>query len=74
MWLSFGGAKSQNEFAAAEIVGTKLRVMVVENSGNRAFHRKLTFRAAFEFKIVQGSSLARISLHCDAQGSFPHDS
>ena len=28
MWLSFGGAKSQNEFAAPEIHKAKLRVMV----------------------------------------------
>ena len=32
-WLSFGGAKSQNEFVAPDIVEAKLRVMVAGNFG-----------------------------------------
>ena len=31
MWLSFGGAKSQNEFAAKNLCWTKLPVMATEN-------------------------------------------
>ena len=36
-WLSFGGAKSQNEFAAPELDEAKLRVMVAENFGKSKF-------------------------------------
>ena len=47
MWLSFGGAKSQNEFAAPELVEHQLPVMVSENFGKPKFHGKCKILAVF---------------------------
>ena len=41
MWLSFGGAKSQNEFAAPELVEAELHVMVAGNFGKSKFSWKV---------------------------------
>ena len=41
MWLSFGAAKSQNEFVAPELVEAKLRVMMAENFGKSKFSWKV---------------------------------
>ena len=41
MWLSIGGAKSQNEFAAPDLYSNKLHAMVTENLGKSKFPRKV---------------------------------
>ena len=41
MWLSIGGAKSQNEFAAPELACNKLPVMVAGNFGKSKFSWKV---------------------------------
>ena len=59
MWLSFGGAKSQNEFVAAELVGTKLPVMVTGNFGKPKFSWKMQdlgrFRALNRPGVLAGA-------------------
>ena len=37
MWLSIGGAKSQNELAAPDLYSNKLHVVVTENFGKSKF-------------------------------------
>ena len=60
MWLSFGGAKSQNEFAAPEIHKAKLRVMVAGNFEKRKFSWKVDapgrFRALNRSGVLAGAN------------------
>ena len=41
MWLSIGGAKSQNEFAAPDLYSNKLQVVVTEKFENSKFPWKV---------------------------------
>ena len=70
MWLSFGGAKSQNEFAAPELVEHELPVMVGENFGKPKFSWKMQdlgrFRALNRLGVLAGANfiaLRRASFH-----------
>ena len=60
MWLSFGGVKSQNEFAAPELDCTKLRVMVARNFGKSRFSWKVQdpgrFRALNRSGVLAGAN------------------
>ena len=48
MWLSFGGAKSQNEFAAKNLYCNKLPVMVAENLEKLKFSWKVVNLGRFQ--------------------------
>ena len=70
IWLSFGGVKSENEFAAPDLAWTKLRVMVAENFGKSKIQWKVEdpgrFRALNRPGVLAGANfiaLRRASFH-----------
>ena len=70
MWLSFGGAKSENEFVAPELSNAKLHVMVTENFGKSKFSWEMQdldrFRALNRSGVLAGANfiaLRRASFH-----------
>ena len=70
MWLSFGGAKSENEFVAPELSNNKLHVMVAEHFGNSKISWKVEdlgrFQALNRPRVLAGANfiaLRRASFH-----------
>ena len=70
MWLSFGGVKSQNEFATAELSNAKFHAMVAELLENIKISWKVDspgrFRAFNRPRVLVGANftaLRRASFH-----------
>ena len=66
MWLSFGGVKSQNEFAAAELSNNKLHAMVTNNFGKAKFSWKMQDMGSFRAQNCSGVLAGANFIACGA--------
>ena len=80
MWLSFGGAKSENEFVAPELVKAKLHVKVGGNFGKSKIPWKVEdpgrFQALNRPRVLAGANFialqrAHVSLHVTRRAVLP---
>ena len=68
----FGGAKSQNEFAAPELGGNWFRVVVVGNFGKSKFSWKVDSPGRFRALNRSGELAGATSMLCGVSASYWH--